>query len=135
MARPQGGRGAHAVGDGVDAVALVQVGAGGDEQDPAPGRRGHHAQAAVVAGDRGGPEPGDLVGRQVEQHLAQVLARLAPAGAEDDGGVDRRPVARARLGRGEVGDDGGEPLADDGRRRGRGVLPGALLRGLHGSRH
>ena len=100
-----------------------------------PAGGGHDPQAAVVAGDGGGAEAGHLVGGQVEQHLAQVVAGLAPAGAEDDGGVDRRPVARSRLGGGEVGDDGREPLADDGRRRGRGVLPGALLGGLHGSRH
>ena len=74
----------------VDAVALVEVGAGGDEQHAAPGGGGHDPQAAVVAGDGGGAEAGDLVGRQVEQHLAQVVARLAPAGAEDDRGVDRR---------------------------------------------
>ena len=93
------GGGAHAVRDGVDAVALVEVGAA-EQHQHAPVADGHRADRAAVPGDGGRDEPGQVGHRHLVGGRAEDVGGRPPARAEHDGDVVRRDAGGLREGGG-----------------------------------
>ena len=104
-----GGGGAHAVDDGAHALALVEVGAGAEDQDALAGGGEHGGDGADVAGDGGGVEAGQFGGGDAVGGFADQVRGLTPSGAEHQGDV--------------VGGDAGEfgDLGGGGGGQGKGV--------------
>ena len=101
-ARRRGG--AHPVRDGVDAVALVQVGAA-EQHEHVPVADGHGADRAAVPGDDGPDEPGEVGHRELVGGRADDVGRRPPARAEHHGDVVRRDTGGLREGGGGRGGD------------------------------
>ena len=76
------------VDDGVGALALVEVGAPGEQGGDAARGQAQRAHRAAVAGDDRGGEAGELAQRHLGHDLAEVGGGGRPAGAEHERHVD-----------------------------------------------
>jgi len=96
-AAAQRGGGAHAVHDGRDAVALVEVGATREHEHARAADAQRHRLAAVAEG--GGLPEARHVGERASRALAEHADRVGPAGAQDGDHVVVPAEARAQIAR------------------------------------